>query len=151
MEGYTSLRNRLIPGLMEVLASNKHHPHPQNIYEVDDVVLLDPSTETGARSERRLAVALCHARANFSEAKAVLNSILENLDVEVEVEEGKVKVTYTLTTPGCPLGPVIDGQIKDSLMELAGVKEVISKLTFTPPWDPRKMAGDDVKMQLGIW
>jgi metal-sulfur cluster biosynthetic enzyme len=79
-------------------------------------------------------------------------SIMElGLVYEVEVEEGKVKVTYTLTTPGCPLGPVIDGQIKDSLMELPGVKEVISKLTFTPPWDPRKMAGDDVKMQLGIW
>jgi phenylalanyl-tRNA synthetase beta chain len=88
MEGYTSLRNRLIPGLMEVLASNKHHPYPQNVYEVDDVVLLDPATETGARSERRLTVALCHARANFSEVKAVLNSILENLDVEAEIEEG---------------------------------------------------------------
>ena len=88
MEGYTCIRNRLLPGLMEVLASNKHHSYPQNVYEVDDVVLLDPSTETGARSERRLAVALCHARANFSEVKAVLNSILENLAVEAEIEEG---------------------------------------------------------------
>ncbi len=88
MEGYTSLRNRLIPSLMEVLANNKHHPYPQNIYEVDDVVLLDPRTDTGARSSRRLAVVLCHARANFSEAKAVMNNILENLDVEAEVEEG---------------------------------------------------------------
>jgi phenylalanyl-tRNA synthetase beta chain len=88
MEGYTSLRNRLIPSLMEVLANNKHHSYPQNIYEVDDVVLLDPKTDTGARSSRRLAVVLCHARANFSEAKAVMNSILENLDVEAEVEKG---------------------------------------------------------------
>jgi len=88
MEGYTSLRNRLIPSLLEILGSNKHHPYPQNIYEVDDVVLLDPKTDTGARSSRRLAVVLCHARANFSEAKAVMNNILENLDVEAEVEEG---------------------------------------------------------------
>jgi phenylalanyl-tRNA synthetase beta chain len=90
MEAYTSLRNNLIPGLMEVLASNKHHSYPQNIYEVDDVVLLDPSTETGARSERRLAVTLCHARANFSEVKAVFNSLLENLEVEAEIEEGGI-------------------------------------------------------------
>ncbi|MDP6458626.1 MAG: phenylalanine--tRNA ligase subunit beta [Candidatus Bathyarchaeota archaeon] len=88
MEGYTCIRNSLLPGLMEVLASNKHHSHPQNIYEVDDAVLLDPSTETGARSEKRLALALCHARANFSEVKAVLNSILKNLAVEAEIEEG---------------------------------------------------------------
>ena len=79
-------------------------------------------------------------------------SIMElGLVYEVEVEDGTITVTYTLTTPGCPLGPVIDGQIQDALMELPGVKEVISKLTFTPPWDPAKMAGDDVKMQLGIW
>jgi phenylalanyl-tRNA synthetase beta subunit len=43
---------------------------------------------TGARSEKRLAVVICHARANFSEVKAVLNSILENLAAEAEIEEG---------------------------------------------------------------
>lgn len=79
-------------------------------------------------------------------------SIMElGLVYEVEVRDETVKVIYTLTTPGCPLGPVIDGQIRDSLKELPGVKEVVSELTFDPPWDPRKMAGDDVKMQLGIW
>lgn len=88
MEGYTSVRNRLLPSLLEVLSTNKHHPYPQNIYEVDDVVLIDPSTETGARSARRLSVALCHARANFSEIKAVMDSILENLSVEVNIVEG---------------------------------------------------------------
>jgi hypothetical protein len=31
------------------------------------------------------------------------------------------------------------------------VKRVTAKLTFSPPWDPRTMASDDVKMQLGIW
>ena len=52
------------------------------------VVLLDPATETGARTSRRLAIALCHARANFSEIKAVMDSLLENLEQSVEVEEG---------------------------------------------------------------
>jgi phenylalanyl-tRNA synthetase beta chain len=88
MEGYTCLRNRLLPSLLEVMASNKHHPYPQNVYEVDDVVLIDSSTETGARSARRLAIALCHARANFSEVKAVMNSVLENLGLEAEIQEG---------------------------------------------------------------
>ncbi len=88
MEGYTSVRNRLLPSLIEVLSINKHHPYPQNIYEVDDVVLIDPSTETGARSARRLAVALCHARANFSEIRAVMDCILENLHVEASIVEG---------------------------------------------------------------
>jgi phenylalanyl-tRNA synthetase beta chain len=88
MEAYDSLRNRLIPSLLEVLTNNKHHPYPQNIYELDDVVLIDPSTETGARSTRRLAVVLCHAKANFSETKAMLNTIMENLGLPAEIEEG---------------------------------------------------------------
>jgi metal-sulfur cluster biosynthetic enzyme len=71
-------------------------------------------------------------------------------DVNIS-DDGVVDVTYTLTSPGCPLGPVIDGQIQDVLLDLPGVKEVHPKLTFSPPWDPRTMASDDVKMQLGIW
>ena len=66
-------------------------------------------------------------------------------------DDGVVDVHYTLTSPGCPLGAVIDGQIQDVLIDLPGVKEVHGKLTFTPMWDPKTMASDDVKMQLGIW
>ncbi|MFP3951711.1 MAG: phenylalanine--tRNA ligase subunit beta [Candidatus Bathyarchaeia archaeon] len=86
MEAYTVLRNRLLPSLMEVLSYNKHHPYPQNLYEIDDVILLDSSTETGARSARRLAVTICHAKANFSEIKALMDSLLQNLDVYTEVQ-----------------------------------------------------------------
>ena len=71
-------------------------------------------------------------------------------DIEIS-EQGEVIVTYTLTSPGCPLGPVIDGQITDAVIDLPGVKNVVGKLTFSPPWDPKTMASDDVKMQLGIW
>ncbi len=88
MEGYNVLRNRLLPGLMEVLSLNKHHPYPQSLYEVDDVVLLDEKTDIGARSARRLAVVQCHAKASFSDIKATMNSILENLEVKAEVEAG---------------------------------------------------------------
>ena len=70
---------------------------------------------------------------------------------DVDIDEGNVKVTYTLTTPACPLGPIISGQIESLVMDLPGVSEVTSELTFSPPWDPKTMASDDVKMQLGIW
>lgn len=79
-------------------------------------------------------------------------SIMElGLVYDVAIDGGKVHITYTLTSPGCPLGPVIDGQIQGAVTDLPGVKEVVSELTFNPPWDPRTMASDEVKMQLGIW
>ncbi|MBM3291886.1 phenylalanine--tRNA ligase subunit beta [Candidatus Bathyarchaeota archaeon] len=86
MEAYNCLRNRLLPSLMEILVNNKHHPYPQNLYEVDDVIIVDPSTEIGARSERRLAIVQCHSKANFSEIKAALESILDNLELKIEYE-----------------------------------------------------------------
>jgi len=79
-------------------------------------------------------------------------SIVElGLIYDVEIDGDTVKVTYTLTTPGCPLAPVIDGQIQNALMDIPGVRYVDPVLTFSPPWDPRTMASDDVKMALGIW
>jgi len=79
-------------------------------------------------------------------------SIMElGLVYDVDIDDGNVKVVYTLTSPACPLGPIIDGQIQNLIMEIPGVKEVSSELTFNPPWDPKTMASDDVKMQLGIW
>ena len=84
---YTVLRNRLLPSLMEVLSVNKHHPYPQNLFELGDVILLDEEDETGARTAKQLAIALCHSRANFSEAKSIMNSVLDNIDLKgMEVE-----------------------------------------------------------------
>ena len=39
----------------------------------------------------------------------------------------------------------------DDIKTTRGVKDVNVELTFTPPWDPRTMASDEIKMQLGIW
>ena len=69
----------------------------------------------------------------------------------VEVQERSVKVTYTLTSPGCPLGPVIHGQIQSALSHLPWVKEVHAQLSWTPPWDPHTMASEEAKTDLGIW
>ena len=71
-------------------------------------------------------------------------------DVNVD-DNDVVTVTFTLTTPACPLGPLIIAQIQDAMMSIEGVRDVETEITFTPPWDPRTMASDDIKMQLGIW
>jgi metal-sulfur cluster biosynthetic enzyme len=71
-------------------------------------------------------------------------------DVNID-DNDIITVTYTLTTPACPLGPMITAQIQDVLMDVDGVRDVETELTFSPLWDPRTMASDEIKMQLGIW
>jgi len=68
-----------------------------------------------------------------------------------EFEDGTVTVTMTLTSPGCPLGPVIRGEAYAKLKQIPGVKDVDVNIVWSPPWDPRTMASEDVKMMLGIW
>ena len=72
-------------------------------------------------------------------------------DIEFSKDDGTVTVTMTLTSPGCPLGPVIRGEAYAKLKELPGVKDVDVNIVWNPPWDPRTMASEDVKMMLGIW
>jgi metal-sulfur cluster biosynthetic enzyme len=68
---------------------------------------------------------------------------------DVEVDGPKVKVTYTLTSMGCPVGPMIDEQIGEVARAVPGVEEVETELTWDPPWSPEKMS-DDAKFILGF-
>jgi metal-sulfur cluster biosynthetic enzyme len=70
----------------------------------------------------------------------------------VEIDEaGLVSIDLTLTSPGCPIGPMIQGQAYHLLTQIEGVEDVEVNLVWDPPWDPRTMASDEVKMMLGIW
>lgn len=89
-EEYSVLRNWLLPSLIEVLSRNKHHEFPQKLFEVGDVIEIDPTTDTGTRTMKRLAIVLSHAKANFSETKSLFESISNNFGVsssDYKVEE----------------------------------------------------------------
>jgi metal-sulfur cluster biosynthetic enzyme len=68
---------------------------------------------------------------------------------DVEVDESVVRVTYTLTSPGCPIGPQVSEQIEEFVSELEGVQEVHPTMTFSPPWTPDRMS-EDAKFALGF-
>ena len=68
---------------------------------------------------------------------------------DVEITGPKVKVSYSLTSMGCPAGQMIQEDIERVLREIPGVGEVTSDLTFEPPWTPDKMS-DDAKFILGF-
>ncbi len=62
---------------------------------------------------------------------------------------GQVHVLMTLTTPACPIGPMIMEEITDNVGLLPGVKEVDVEFTFSPLWNPSMMS-DDAKEDLGF-
>jgi metal-sulfur cluster biosynthetic enzyme len=66
----------------------------------------------------------------------------------IETEGEEVFVTFTLTSPGCPIGPQVSEQIEEFVGELNGVSRVYPKMTFSPPWTPELMS-EDAKFALG--
>lgn len=70
-------------------------------------------------------------------------------DIEV-TDEGEVHIIHTLTSMGCPLGPIIEGDIRDALNTFEGVSAITTELVWNPPWGPDKMT-DFAKSALGFF
>jgi metal-sulfur cluster biosynthetic enzyme len=68
---------------------------------------------------------------------------------EVGVEDAKAKVLYSLTSMGCPAGPLIAQDIEGAVRQVEGIEDVELELTFDPPWTPDRMS-DDAKFILGF-
>ena len=68
---------------------------------------------------------------------------------DAEIEGPKVKIIHSLTSMGCPAGPLIQEGIHDAAMTVEGVEEVEVELTFEPAWTPDRMS-EDAKFILGF-
>ncbi len=72
--------------------------------------------------------------------------------IQVDDESDLVHIDMTLTSPACPLGPVIRTQAYATLTNAyPSVRDVDINLVWTPRWDPRTMASEEAKAELGIW
>ena len=60
-------------------------------------------------------------------------------DIDV-ADSGDVKIVFTLTTMGCPIGPMIEDEIKAGTNEIEGIGEVTCEMVMDPPWTPEKMS-----------
>jgi metal-sulfur cluster biosynthetic enzyme len=79
-----------------------------------------------------------------------INVVDLGLIYEVDIRGDTVHVEYTLTTMGCPIGPLIEQQIQQVIEPIEGVKNVDAEMTLTPPWTPDKMS-EEAKAALGMF
>ena len=70
--------------------------------------------------------------------------------IERDEAERDVKVTMTLTSMACPVGPQLRAAVHGAVAKLPGVEDVFVDLVFNPPWNPRTMASEDAQLTLGI-
>lgn len=104
----------------------------------------------------------------LTEDEKVRNALNEVLDPELDLsiielglvyglhfsdkDEGRhVEIDMTLTSPGCPVAPEIMAATHRAALSVKGIESAHVNLVWTPRWDPKKHAGEDAKMEMGIW
>jgi metal-sulfur cluster biosynthetic enzyme len=100
-----------------------------------------------AVSEEQVLEALKHV----VDPELGINIVDLGLVYEVDIsQEGVVHVEYTLTTMGCPIGPLIEQQMQSLMANVAGVKGFDAEMVLRPPWSPEMMS-EEAKAALGYF
>ena len=64
----------------------------------------------------------------------------------IAIDEGRVIIDMTFTSPMCPAGPQLKHEVQTKVGGVPGVKECVVQITFSPPWE----ASEEVKGMLGM-
>ena len=120
-------------------------PEPEEAVEAPTTTA-PPATKQGGPTKEDVLEAL----KNVYDPELGINIVDLGLVYDVEVAEGDVDITYSLTTMGCPIGPLIEQQMQQFLANVPGVENVHAEMVLRPPWSPEMMS-EEAKAALGVF
>jgi len=88
MSTHTSLRNWLLPSLLEFLSQNTHVDYPQKIFEIGSTINRADSESQPIREDRKIAAVTIHAQAGFTEIRSALDALIKSVGHEFQVKQG---------------------------------------------------------------
>ena len=100
----------------------------------------------GDLTEERVLEAL----KNVLDPELGINIVDLGLVYDVKIEDDAVHIVYTLTTMGCPIGPLIEEQMARMLADVPGIDRVDAEMVLRPPWTPELMS-EEAKAALGFF
>jgi len=104
----------------------------------------------GSTGEGSTEDQVLEALKNVFDPELGINIVDLGLVYEVHAEDGKVHIEYTLTTMGCPIGPLIEQQMNQFVAAVPGVEEFSAEMVLRPPWSPEMMS-EEAKAALGVF
>jgi metal-sulfur cluster biosynthetic enzyme len=113
----------------------------------DQQVSIDSNGSADSSAVREAVLDALH---NVLDPELGINIVDLGLVYEVDVKGDTVHIEYTLTTMGCPIGPLIEAEIRQLLAGMEGVGEVDAEMVLRPPWTPEMMS-EEAKAALGFF
>lgn len=114
LKAYNVVRGHLLGGLFEALRENRRRPMPQRLFEIDNVVELDDSAETGAAEYRKVAFAEIGRESGFATARSVTDALLRELGWQAEYRASE----HPTFVPGRAAEVLVAGQVVGILGEV---------------------------------
>jgi metal-sulfur cluster biosynthetic enzyme len=108
------------------------------------------STLPGTGGSDELRRKIVEALRNVHDPELGINIVDLGLVYDVSIDEGKVHVQYTLTTMGCPIGPMIEEQMRQLVDSIEGADGFEAEMVLRPPWTPDMMS-EEAKAALGFF
>jgi metal-sulfur cluster biosynthetic enzyme len=106
--------------------------------------------ENGEGDQTALKEQVIEALKQVDDPELGINIVDLGLVYSIDLEADTVHITYTLTTMGCPIGPLIEAEMKQFLSGIEGVNEVNAEMVLRPPWTPEMMS-EEAKAALGFF
>ena len=77
-------RSHMMTGIMETFHKNRRKAIPQRIFEIGNVIYVNPEMETGVNEYRHLAFGIIGPDTGYAEARMILDSVLGELELKGE-------------------------------------------------------------------
>ena len=139
--------------MAEFMDSEEENPEPdlgaaEGRRTASDGPAVDLATDNGDAAPLKERV--LEVLKNVHDPELGVNIVDLGLVYGVEIQDKTVHVTYTLTTMGCPIGPLIEAEMKQFLSGVEGIDEVNAEMVLRPPWTPEMMS-EEAKAALGYF
>jgi metal-sulfur cluster biosynthetic enzyme len=109
-----------------------------------------PVPEGQAANGDALRDQVLEALKNVHDPELGVNIVDLGLVYGVEIQGDTVHITYTLTTMGCPIGPMIEAEMRQFLSGMDGINDIQAEMVLRPPWTPDMMS-EEAKAALGFF
>ena len=83
-----------------------------------------------------------HALRDVFDPELGMSVVDLGLIYDVRIDAGRVRITMTLTTQGCPLHDSMTEWVRQAVTKIPGVEDVEVAIVFDPPWTPDRIRQD---------